>query len=175
MKVVTIVRDPFDRLRSLFGYINHNGYWKDKNTEAQYERVRAGDFAGWLYLLYSEKQTPVNAQYEYIHYDIDKAISVITGDSPKVMVLVNECFEASLRLMENKFTIQTGAADNFMQSSSFHSSQGNEINATESLNLDELRKRSKRYFPEEYRFYNAAVDQLKRQLDESRLCHYCDL
>ncbi len=77
--------------------------------------------------------------------------------------------------MENKFTIQTGAVDNFMQSSSFHSNQGNEINATESLNLDELRERSKRYFPEEYRFYNAAVDQLKRQLDESRLRHYCDL
>ncbi len=68
------------------------GYWKDLHTEAQYERVHAGDFAGWLYLLYSEKHMPHHAQYEYIHYDIDKAISGITGDSPKVMVLVNECF-----------------------------------------------------------------------------------
>lgn len=178
MKVVIMVRDPFDRLRSYFDYVvssSHNDFWKEMMTEEQHKRVRARDFAGWLHLLYSEKLTPHGTQYEYIDDDVDKAIAAVTGESPKVIPLVSECFVASLRLMEKEFSFKTGAVDEFMHSAYLHSNPSEKSNATESLNLDELRERSKQYFPEEYRFYNVAVEQMKRHLDGTQLLHLCDL
>lgn len=96
-----MVREPFDRLRSLFDYMVANEkieLWKESNTNAQYERVLANDFAGWLNLVIRQNKTPHWKQYVYIDDDLDKAISNISDDaSPNVTVLVNECFEASLR------------------------------------------------------------------------------
>lgn len=177
---ISMVRDPFDRLRSLFDYMHEHvkiEAWKEFNTEAQYDRVRVGDFSGWLNLVHSEQKIPVGAQYAYIDDDIDKAISLITGDPPDVLVLVNECFESSLRLTENKLSLKAGAVDDFLTSSNVRSNVSKGRNATESASFDELRKQSKRYFPQEYKFYNAAVEQFKRQLSslDPSLPQTCDL
>jgi len=175
-----MVRDPFDRLRSLFDYMHANvelELWKESNTVAQYKHVREGNFAGWLDLVYQEKKTPHRKQYAYIDEDVDKAISLITGDSTNVTVLVNECFEASLRLLENKLALRTGAVDGFLHSKKFQPNMSTQRNATNSVPFAELRERSKRYFEEEYAFYDTAVEQFKRQLYslDPSLLQGCDL
>jgi hypothetical protein len=50
---------------------------------------------------------PHDAQFEYVdNEDVDQAIALISGDSPNVTVLINECFEASLLFIERKFGFQ---------------------------------------------------------------------
>lgn len=86
------------------------------NTPAQYEQVRQGNFGAWLHLVFAEKHIPLGSQYSYFANTVDKAISIITGDSPNVTILLNECFETSLRLLEHNVALKTGAADEFSQS-----------------------------------------------------------
>jgi hypothetical protein len=71
-----------------------------------YEKVREGDLASWIELVYKENSIPHDAQFEYIDDDVDQAIALITGGSLNVTVLINECFEASLLFMERKFGFQ---------------------------------------------------------------------
>jgi hypothetical protein len=49
---------------------------------------------------------PHDAQFEYVDDDVDQAIALISGDSPNLTVLINECFEASLLFIERKFDFQ---------------------------------------------------------------------
>jgi hypothetical protein len=112
--------------------------------------------------------------------DVDKAIELITGDSPNVTVLVNECFEASLRLLAEKVSLQDDAVDSFVKSEDYvlNVSEKRKYNATELAALNRLRELSKRELSDEYKFYNAAVQQFKRQislLGDARLRTDCDL
>jgi len=180
METFTMVRDPFDRLRSLFDYIydrSDDGTWEEENTKAQYARVLDGDFAGWMELIFLEDSIPLDPQYTYIDEDVDKAIELITGNSPNVTILVNECFEASLRLLAQKVSLQPGSVEEFIQSDDFQTNISERNNVTQAT-MAELRERSKNHLPNEYKFYNAAVEQFKRQLpslDSSVLRHRCDL
>jgi len=95
-----------------------------------------------------------------------------------VIVLVNECFEASLRILATKVSIQTEAVDVFLRSEDYRSNVSEKHNSTESVNMADLRDRSKLYLSNEYKFYNAAVEQFKRELpslDASLLREACDL
>jgi len=173
---IFMVRNPFDRLLSLFNYMHrHVGKeaWKEFTTEDQYDCVRADDFSGWLNLIRTEQKIPLGAQHAYIDNDVDKAISLITGVSPRVIVLVNECFEASLRILENKLALRSGAVDSFLNSSIARSNVSTRKN---SAALADLRERSKQYLSNEYKFYNVAVQQFKRQLSSlnASLLQGCD-
>jgi hypothetical protein len=110
METFAIVQDPFDRLRSYFEYCSQwveEELWKEMHsTKAQYEKVREGDLASRIELEYKENFIPHDAQFEYVDDDVDRAIALISGDSPNVTVLINECFEASLLFMERKFGFQ---------------------------------------------------------------------
>jgi len=181
MQTFTMVRDPFDRLRSYFNYIYESvedRYWETDETEAQYSRVLQGDFHGWMELIFAEQEVPHGPQYTFIHEDIDKAIELISGDSPEVIALINECFEASLRLLASKVSIPTEAVEDFLHSDDYRSNVSGEHQAAESANMQDLRERSRIYLANEYKFYDAAVEQFKRQLpslDASLLREKCDL
>jgi hypothetical protein len=110
--------------------------------------------------VYTQDSTPQNAQYEYVDDDIHQAIISISGESPNVTVLVNECFEVSLLFFEHKFGL--GNAQDFLQSTNVHSNGSTRRNDT--TDLVTLRKLSKRYFSKEYKFYYAAVRQFKKQV-----------
>ena len=134
--------------------------------------MRAGDFTGWLELVHKEQNVPAREQYRYIDDNVDTAISLISGNAADVTILVSECFEASLRFMESKIALNKGAADNFLRSKTVVANASKRQNNTD---FDDLREKSKQYFPEEYKFYNAAVEQFKRQLDSLQLRQYCDI
>jgi len=186
LQPVTMVREPFDRLRSQFYYVkkrcNTTMLWRHMYTKQQYNRLCAGDLDGWVELLHKQGANHNHAIYQYRHLDDDheKAISLIQGNSPKVYILLSECFEESLRFMEHKFLLKPGAADAHIDSP-FYKANANEP-APGELTVSErkLRQKAKRWFKRDYEFYNAAVKQFRHQmasieLDPSTLLNPCDL
>jgi len=168
----TIVREPFDRLRSYYyfcrKYVNTTQWHRNQHSEAQYERVISGNFKGWLELVYIEGKRP-QLQFEYLHHNIDEAIALVK--SSEVMVLVNECFEASLRLMEEKYALSRYAVDTFLQAKDYHTRNDKRVyeNEDEAHKLELLRKKAKEWFADEYRFYDAALEQFEYELSRHPL------
>jgi len=172
MEPFTIVREPFDRLRSYFyfcrKFVNTTQWHRNQHSEAQYERVISGNFKGWLELVYIEGKRP-QLQFEHLHHNIDEAIALV--ESSEVMVLVNECFEASLRLMEEKYLLSLFAVDTFLQAKDYHIRNNKRVyeNADEALKLESLRGKAKDWFADEYRFYDAALEQFEYELSRHPL------
>jgi hypothetical protein len=163
MEMLTIVRNPFDRLRSYFDYCHgrvEREVWKTMNTEAQYAKVREGDFASWIELVYKENHIPSNAQFRYLDDNVDQAIALISGDSPNVTVLVNECFEASLLFMERKFGLAN--VGRFLSTPKVRSNVS--VRRNDTADLVYLREQSELHLVDEYKFYNAAVKQFEKQV-----------
>jgi hypothetical protein len=121
---------------------------------------------GWFEELYNGGG---DLQYRYIAKNIDHAIALIQGDSPRVYVLIHEYFEESLRFMEAKFSLQLGATDTFLQSNHYHSrnNQAKYRKKIDTALLTKLHKKYEEWWPEEYRFYNAAVSQFQRHLQRA--------
>jgi hypothetical protein len=135
--------------------------WKRSFTEKQYDRVCAGDLEGWLELLHTENggQT-LGIPYQYRIFDahnITNAISLIQGDSPHIVVLLQECYEESLRFMEHKFSLAQGSTDAFLKTNQrlLNPTRGMEKNQTD--DEERLRKVAMTLFPDDFKFYNAAV------------------
>jgi hypothetical protein len=145
-------------------------------TATQYEMTKSGDFSKWLELLHTENEfVHTGFQYEFLDPNVEKAISML--GSSNITVFVNECFEASLRLMEDYYNLRPSAADTFLDRAQKWN-VGAYDETPERNQLAELRERSKIYFPSEYKFYDAAVQQFKQQLSLSkvispRLMHEC--
>jgi hypothetical protein len=147
-------------------------------TATQYQMVQSGNFAKWLDLLHSEhKFVETGFQFEFLDPTVENAISMLR--SSNITVFVNECFEASLRLMEDYYSLRPGAANAFLYSSHLKLNTGAyDETQPERNQLAKLRERSKAYFPNEYMFYDAAVEQFKHQLSISKaispqLMHEC--
>jgi hypothetical protein len=135
--------------------------WKGVFTEKQYDRVCAGDLEGWMELLHTENggQT-LGIPYQYRIFDahsITHAISLIQGNSPNIVVLLQGCFEESLRFMEHKFSLAQGSTDAFLKSRQHHENptKGSVKNQTD--DDEKLRKIAMKLFPDDFKFYNAAV------------------
>ena len=81
----TMVREPFDRLRSLFYYMhkyaNRTQWGKELSTQRQYDMVRSGNFIGWMELLHTERRAPPWQYQKFNPYNVSKAISMIATRS----------------------------------------------------------------------------------------------
>jgi hypothetical protein len=171
LETYTMVRDPFDRMQSLFyyvrKYVNTSQWWKSLFTESHYEMIRSGDFFSWMKeLAINRTKSPAcRLQFEYLDDNVDTAISML--GSSNITVFLNECFEVSLRLMEDMYALRPGAVDAFLDSNSKNLNKGayNVMPKT----LAELRKQSKLYFPDEYKFYDAAVERFKHLMLSSKV------
>jgi hypothetical protein len=126
------------------------------------------------------KEFPMNPdccgfQFEFVDANVDKAVAML--GSSNITVFVNECFEASLRLMEDYYNLRPGAADAFIKTTQ-KLNAGAYDETSEKNQLTELREWTKSYFPNEYKFYGAVVQQFKQQLSLSKvispqLMHEC--
>lgn len=170
MEAFTIVREPYDTLRSFYSmhrsFLHHA---KHTNTDEQMKFLEADDFPGWLEAMNTTQTRKTMFQYEFLSKNLDDAIDMLQGDTPQVTILLNECYAESLRLLDAKYDIlRKGAVDEFMASQDFQIRQGNkDVGTGEAI----LREKAKEWFPEEYRFYNAAVDQFKRQISVHGIKH----
>jgi len=187
MQTFTLIREPLDQLRSTFGmmqsYYNTTHWGRDISTPEQYAKVAQGDWDGWLELLHTQQQQQRATlfQFQFLAPSATEAIQMITttttttGDSgeqdindepPMVIALLNECFEASLRLLEKQYSFPQSGIDQFLHSGEFHSrktsttiANNSKTNAAE----QQLREKAKVWFANEYRFYDAAVKQFRHQ------------
>jgi hypothetical protein len=190
LQVFTIVRDPFSRLQSLFFFVKSfckkkKQGWKSMFTEKQYDRVCAGDLEGWMDLLHKEnggRAVGVPYQYEIFDNNITHAISLIQGDAPPIVVLLQECYEESLRFMEHKFSLAQGSTDAFLKSNQQHlnPTRGIVKKQTDDDDEEKLRRVAMTLFPDDFKFYNAAVAMFQNHVASINLdlssvrnpCHY---
>lgn len=182
-KAFTIVREPFDQLRSYFYFVrkrmlkdsdskrnaNDGGYPTAKFTREQYKHLVSGDFASWLQVLHVQDQEGklLIRPYQFLdRQNVDKAIALIEGDSPDVIVLINECYETSLRLLETIRPFPAPRAiDTFLQSGRI----GRENQDYDKDEATPLREKAKIWFADDYKFYNAAVKQFRKFLSDNKL------
>jgi hypothetical protein len=193
-KAFTIVRDPFDRLLSLFYYMakQHKRAaegikvgFLTQITDAQYDRVVANDIEGWMELLHSECAESgscalLNSQYQYVDKDLDVAIDLISVsesvegnkvEPAKVFAIVNECYDVSLRLLSEAVDgIRSDDVTRFLETNHFHANENKESYSTLTTETkSNLRAKAEEWFKEEFHFYDAVVEQYKKYLDSSKI------
>ena len=171
LEFFTIVRDPVDRLISLFHYCQRiYPHWKRWFTEAQNERLLADDLEGWLKLMATEAAERQD-QYAFLAENPEKAISLVQGDSPRILTFVHDCFDTSVRLLVDRkpqfFTL--GAAESFLNSTRSTANRRPKKTNDEEAKLRRIREKAKRWFKDDYRFYHAAIEQFRRHLASSNL------
>jgi len=186
----TVVREPFDRLVSLFYYMrnenimrggqNRKGFLLDHITDAQYHRLKENDFNGWMELLYEEcvlgRDCGILAfQFEYMDRDLGTALDLISGDGqdngpPKVIAVVHECYEVSLHLLSETIDgITSEDVDVFINSNHFHSNSNKKAYAD--TDFESLRVKAREWFQDEYAFYDAATRQFQKYISMSKIDH----
>jgi len=171
LQTFTLLREPFDRLVSYFNYAREiYPWWNESSTEAQNRMIVAGDFGGWLRKLKKEDgsyATGIPYQKNFIHFDADRAISIITGDRPRVLALLTECFEASVLILTERFPrlFSRDAAVEYFErprSNVYHNKT-----QFEAFDMVALRKKAMRWFKPDYRVYAAAVGRFRGHLSAS--------
>jgi len=124
---------------------------------------------GW-YLLYEEfggRGLELPFQYRYIHFDIEEAMKYVTQG--RVLVLVNECYEASLLLLQQKmsdFFPDVSHQDVVDFASSHQDNRGTYEGKDETvLFLQDLRAKAQMWFANDFLFYHHAVAQFRTELE----------
>ena len=175
---ISMIRHPFDRLVSLFTYSKWD--WIDhKFTEKQEQYLEQNDIASWMESLVQEEHRYIAFQYMRFNYtDSTNAMTLIEGRHPRILTLLNECFEASLRLLlENmgltgfnytpeSMRVVIDRVNSFSQGRHAQANKGKENTFPVEL-LQTLREKSKLWFAEDYHFYAHAVQQFQKMMDDS--------
>ena len=170
----SMVRDPFDRMVSFFYYMQEIiPHWSF--SAKQDERILADDFFGWWEVLVQEEMggdiLAVAYTYEAFDDDLDTAIELISGETPEILITSSDCVDMSLRLLsalKPQFFAEERVED-FLRSPSIHSHARDMSIPKKNFNRTLAREMHKEMFPEDWKFYNAALKQMKRTLMETDL------
>mmetsp|Transcript_28474 Transcript_28474/g.43895 ORF Transcript_28474/g.43895 Transcript_28474/m.43895 type:complete len:158 (+) Transcript_28474:1-474(+) len=131
--------------------------------------IEDGDFGGWLRELKEDGSYGLGIPYQknYIAPDADRAISLITGNQPRVLALLTECFEASVLILTERFPrlFSRGAAVDFFERP-LSNVYRNETQF-EAFDMVALRKKAMQWFKPDYRVYAAAVGRFRGHLSAS--------
>jgi hypothetical protein len=191
-RIFTIVRDPFDRMTSYFHFWRKiYPDWLPSTPSVLLTRLIGGDLPGWMEHRANATIPSLDAahQYLYLSQDVNRAIRLIrsaeTGttderdETPqrglRIVPLVSECFDASISLLVEMFpnVLEAGSERSFLNSKSKKSNERLEPNPdlgmvpVKEYNATRLYEQAQEWFADEFRFYDAAVQQFRTLLRRS--------
>jgi Sulfotransferase family len=184
LSIITVIRDPFDRMLSFFRYFREIYPDWAPMYKAQPQVLHAlqdGDFPAFLreLALLPNHEWTRRYQYEYFGRTADEAIRTVR--EVRVLPLLNECFNASVYLLAHQYPAlfppdQPAATDQFLGSGSSHSRRTHGADAEASLLHPDLRaarafdreavalEARQSWLRDEYRFYDSSKLVLGRIL-----------
>ena len=184
---ISMIRDPYERLVSLFHFSKDNDMYPF--NPQQLDMIKNDDLHGWMESLTEHHSRYI--AYQHMQFqergilDLEKSLSLTAdGEMPTILTLVNECFEASLRLFVEEFGIQEGNDDagtgtevdiiqDFVNSSRFNErkrpqTQIYTANHAHTHDVDdELRSKALEWFHDDFVFYDKVVEQFKLRMEAS--------
>lgn len=188
----TIIREPWDRMNSLFHYARQiYPKWKDSFTHEQNQCILTKNLTCFVHQLHTQGGARVvgaTAQYKLLDSNFDRAIKLITpsASSPaRVLILINECFDASLHLLADSLpqiftsslkgnrTMQSRRARKalrrYLSSHSTRINTGRHRKSSNLTDLESLQEDARRWFSKDFYFYKAAVWQFQDYLRKSNV------
>jgi hypothetical protein len=191
-RIFTIVRDPFDRMTSYFHFWRKiYPDWLPSTPSALLTRLIGGDLPGWMEHRANATIPSLDAahQYLYLSQDVNRAIRLITeGETGttgaldgtpqrglRIVPLVSECFDASISLLVEMFpnVLEAGSERSFLNSKSKKSNERLAPHPdlgmvpVKEYNASALYGKAQEWFADEFRFYDAAVQQFRTLLLKS--------
>jgi hypothetical protein len=179
LTVAVMVRDPLDRLVSLFSD------WKHHRLELEGQDALPEILEDWLQLVATHAKGLIPDQYRHLDEDLTRAASLISGPpSARALVLVAECWEASVLLASDRHPQALGGS---VAGAAAALLPGGNKNGTESAisaasGVDrlvagddgkiaalKLRKQARSWFVDDYKFYDQAVKRFKEMLKVSNV------
>jgi hypothetical protein len=175
---ISMFRDPYDRLVSLFHFSKDNKMYPF--SPEQEEMIKNDNLRGWMESLLEPKHLYIPLQHMQLHdrtrNNLERAIALIEGERPIILTLVNECFEASLRLFVEEFGItgKDGTADadiiqDFMNSNRYHERKRPHKYTNDTHDADDLRGKAKEWFHDDFVFYDKVVENFRERMKASVL------
>lgn len=163
---VILVRDPLDR------WVEVYTEWTSSNTSLHgnlnatpIQFQDGGSFEEFLRkmtsLPYRNRTLGTLQQFQYVAQDLDRAIDVVAGSSPRVLPLVQECWDESLRFLQLHYSV---ASPRDYAETAFIELPG--MSTHESIGGD-LKEKARVWLASEYKFYEAAKKQFLTSLAES--------
>lgn len=176
LQLFTILRDPFDRLVSYFHYVRRiYPAWSYVSTPEQNETILANNLSGWMELLATQPPKAFHLPYQKGAMidieDFSGALKVIQSPTPRVYTVIQECFEASILLLTEKFPqfFSVQATTNFLNSSKTTQNHKGRFQKVDQDTLTKLKERAKVWFAADFEFYQEAVLQFRDQLIASNV------
>jgi hypothetical protein len=179
LQCFTVVRDPYDRLVSHF-YYSRRIYpnWSRMSTPQQNATILANNISGWMELLHHEGGTPYHFHYQkgmFVDKDTDlsKAVTLIQGDSPRIFTVIQECLEASMLLLAERYPqfFSMDTTKRFLNASNSENRQNtkSKLQKEDATELRGLRAKAKTWFEDDFNFYDTAVHQFRSHLAKSNV------
>lgn len=174
-----MVRDPFDRLVSLFHYVQRiYPNWSQISTPEQNATILANNMSGWMELLHMQGTKCFFVPYQkgaIFESDFATATRLIQGQIPRVFTVVQECFEASLWLLTDRFPafFERNMTEAFLNNS--NNIRRNTKSRFQQRSSDEmaiLRSKAKVWFADDFTFYEAAMMEFRKHLAASRVAKH---
>jgi Sulfotransferase family len=186
LSIITMVRDPFDRMLSFFRYFREiYPDWAPmyKAQPQVLQTLKDGDFPAFLreLALLEDHEWTRRYQYEYFGADADEAIETVR--EVRVLPLLNECFNASMLLLAHQYPAlfpsdQPDATHKFLASGNSHSRKTGagsspasihpDLHPVQEFDRETVRLQARQsWLRNEYRFYDESKRVLGRMLRQS--------